>query len=121
MLNTGHNWMLTVLAFCVESCSASICTKWYHHKNCCELPEALAGGVEKCPEDQPLPIFISHGTEDPMIPVVRAQESNERLLSLGYAPVYREYAMQHEIRPEALRDMVGFLDEKVLGNPLYSA
>ena len=84
------------------------------------LPEALAGGVEKCPEDQPLPIFISHGTEDPMIPVVRAQESNDRLRALGYAPIYREYAMQHEIRPEALRDLVGFLDEKVLGNPLYS-
>ncbi len=49
-----------------------------------------------------------------MIPVSRAQESNERLRALGYAPVYREYEMQHELRPEALRDVVGFLDDKVL-------
>ena len=85
------------------------------------LPEALANQVGRCPDDAPLPIFVSHGTEDPMIPVARAQESNQRLLALGYEPAYHEYAMQHEIRPEALRDMVSFLDEKVLGNPLYSS
>ena len=61
------------------------------------------------------PWLILIGSEDPMIPVVRAQESNTCLREKGYAPVYREYAMQHEIRAETLRDLVGFLDDKVLG------
>ena len=48
-----------------------------------------------------------------MIPVALAQESNKRLRALGYAPVYREYEMEHELRPEALRDVVEFLSSKV--------
>ena len=77
------------------------------------LPEELAGRMAPCPEDVSLPVFISHGSEDPMIPIARAEESNERMRGLGYAPLYREYKMQHEIRPECLRDLVGFLDDKV--------
>ena len=45
-----------------------------------------------------------------MIPISRGQESRDRLVELGYSPVYREYAMQHEIRPECLRDLLEFLD-----------
>jgi phospholipase/carboxylesterase len=78
------------------------------------LPEEVAAGVEANAGGAALPILITHGTADPMIPVGRAQDSNERLRALGYAPIYREYDMQHELRPEALRDVVGFLDDKVL-------
>lgn len=77
------------------------------------LPEAIADDTPNCPEGLSLPVFIAHGSEDPMIPVARAQESNDRMREKGYAPVYREYAMQHEIRPETLRDLVGFFDDKV--------
>ena len=54
------------------------------------LPEEVADRVGSRPEEADLPILITHGTADPMIPVGRAQESNERLRALGYAPVYRE-------------------------------
>ena len=77
------------------------------------LPEEVAAGIDASSSRVSLPILITHGSADPMIPVARAQESNERLRGLGYAPVYREYEMQHELRPEALRDVVGFLDDKV--------
>ncbi len=78
------------------------------------LPAELADAVAAKPEGVSLPILITHGTADPMIPVERAQESNERLRALGYAPVYREFDMQHELRPEALQQVLGFLDDKVL-------
>ena len=78
------------------------------------LPEEVASAFAKQSTGARLPILITHGSADPMIPVGRAQESNETLRKLGYAPIYREYEMQHELRPEALRDVVGFLDDKVL-------
>jgi phospholipase/carboxylesterase len=76
------------------------------------LPEPVA--PERRPEHEGLPTFVAHGTEDPMIPVERGRESRARLLALGVALSYREYAMGHEIRPETLRDLVTWLDEKAL-------
>ena len=78
------------------------------------LPEEVATAFATERPGVNLPILITHGSADPMIPVVRAQESNQTLRKLGYAPIYREYEMQHELRPEALRDVVGFLEDKVL-------
>ena len=61
-----------------------------------------------------LPTFVSHGSEDPMIPVARGQESRERLIQLGVPTTYREYEMGHEIRPETLRDLLGWIEDKVV-------
>ena len=78
------------------------------------LPEPLAQAIPKRPEHENFPVFVCHGTEDPMIGVGRAQESRETLLRFGVGLTYREYPMGHEIRPEALRDLVEWLDGKVL-------
>ncbi len=48
-----------------------------------------------------------------MLPVALGQESRDRLIQMGISATYREYEMQHEIRPEALRDIIGWLEEKV--------
>lgn len=80
------------------------------------LPEELVSGAGS-PRLENLPVFVSHGTEDPMIPIERGRESKERLTNLGALLTYREYEMQHEILPDALRDMVRWLDEKAL-NPI---
>lgn len=77
------------------------------------LPPGFSEGLPADPERQNLPVLVMHGTEDPMIPVDRARESRDALLRLGVPVVYREHAMGHEIRPEALRDLVGFLEDKV--------
>jgi phospholipase/carboxylesterase len=76
------------------------------------LPEAVV--PPRRPEHTGLPTFVSHGTQDPMLPVERGRESRERLLRLGVALTYREYPMGHEIRPETLRDLLTWLDEKSL-------
>ena len=68
----------------------------------------------KQPEHEGFPVFVVHGTQDPMIPVERARESREALLRLGVGLTYREFEMGHEIRPEALRELVRWLDEKAL-------
>jgi phospholipase/carboxylesterase len=78
------------------------------------LPAELADAFPLKPELENFPVFVSHGTQDPMIPIARAQESRDRLLKRGVALTYREYEVEHGIAPEALRDLVGWLDSKVL-------
>ena len=78
------------------------------------LPAPLAQAIPKLPEHENFPVFVSHGTEDPMIGVERARESRETLLPFGVGLTYREYPMGHEIRPESLRDLVEWLDTKVV-------
>ena len=55
-----------------------------------------------------------HGTQDEMIPVDRGRSSRDALLKLGVPTTYREYEVGHGIAPDGLRDLVGWLDEKVL-------
>lgn len=78
------------------------------------LPDTLAGAIPSLPGQEGFPILVQHGTQDPMIEVARARESRDVLLARKVALTYREYEMGHEIRPEALRDLVEWLDEKVL-------
>lgn len=77
------------------------------------LPKELVGGIERTPAHARLPALVIHGSSDPMIGIERAYASRDVLLSLGVPTVFREYPMGHEIRPEALREIVGWLEEKV--------
>ena len=78
------------------------------------LPADLDDAIPGQPGHENFPALVVHGTRDPMIPVTRAQESRERLLKRGVSLTYREYEMEHGIAPEALRDLVGWLESKVL-------
>lgn len=77
------------------------------------LPDTVEQGIPAQPALENFPVLLIHGTEDPMIPVERAQESREKLLARGLNVHYREYEMQHEIRPEALQELVVWLEDKV--------
>ena len=78
------------------------------------LPQGLAGAIPRHPGHAALPAFVCHGTHDPMLPVAMGRASRDGLLELGVPTTYREYEMAHEIRAEALRDLVDWLDTKVL-------
>ncbi|HEY6239416.1 MAG TPA: alpha/beta hydrolase [Burkholderiales bacterium] len=76
------------------------------------IGEKLA--MEANPANRDVPIFMAHGTQDPVIPFGRAQESRALLQSLGYAVEWREYRMPHAVCPEELADIGAWL-RKVLG------
>ncbi len=78
------------------------------------LPEKVAAVDVEGAELASRPMLVMHGTRDPMIDVERARESRTRLIQLGACLTYREYEMGHEIGPEALRDLVTWLDEKAI-------
>ncbi|HEU4428794.1 MAG TPA: alpha/beta hydrolase [Myxococcota bacterium] len=77
------------------------------------LPEPIDAAIPAQEEHKNFPALVLHGTQDPMIPVERAQESRKRLLARGLSVQYRELEMQHEVSPEALRDVVLWLEDKV--------
>ena len=54
--------------------------------------EAEQSGV-----NQSSPIFASHGTQDPVVPVALGQQSVEALQGLGYSVQWQTYPMQHEV------------------------
>jgi len=84
------------------------------------LPDAMAASIPEDPELAKLPTLVIHGTRDPMISVERGRESRDALSKLGVPVSYREYEMGHEISPEALRQLIVWLDEKVV-NPVLIA
>jgi phospholipase/carboxylesterase len=78
------------------------------------LPPEVAEAHAERGELEGRPVLVMHGTRDPMIDIERARDSRKRLIELGLPLTYREYDMGHEIGPEALRDLVAWLDDKVI-------
>lgn len=78
------------------------------------FPEPLIESLPKLPEHEGFPVLIMHGTQDSMLPVERARESREALRPFGVALTYREFEMGHEIRQDALRVLIRWLDEKAV-------
>ncbi len=74
--------------------------------------EKLAAEASTANRD--VPIFMAHGSYDPIIPLVRAEQSRKLLESLGYPVEWREYGMPHSVCPEELADIGAWLG-KVLG------
>ena len=76
------------------------------------LPEPLVETLPKLPEQEGLPVLVVHGTDDQNLPLEQARETREALRPFGVSLTYREFAMGHEIRPEALRVVVRWLEER---------
>jgi phospholipase/carboxylesterase len=51
------------------------------------------------------PIFVAHGTNDPLVPVAWSREVVTFLEGQGYRPVYRTYPLGHTIGPRLLADL----------------
>jgi len=82
-------------------------------------PERLAGVIglstflplheelarERSPANQATPIFLAHGTLDPMVDYASGVLSRERLRALGYQVEWREYPMLHQVCLEEIRDL----------------
>ena len=76
------------------------------------LPETLA--AEASPANRDVPIFMAHGTGDPLIPLARARRARQTLDALGYRVEWREYPMAHAVCPEEIADLAAWL-RKIFG------
>ena len=75
------------------------------------LPLALSLNIEKHSANQNTPIFMAHGTYDPVVVLDRAQASHALLEKLAYSVDWNEYPMEHSVNHEELVDISRFLKE----------
>jgi phospholipase/carboxylesterase len=52
-----------------------------------------------------VPLFMAHGTMDPVVPFEMGVGSRDRLRAMGFAVDWREYPMSHAVCPEEIGDM----------------
>jgi len=60
---------------------------------------------EASPANAHVPIFMAHGTMDPVVPFAMGTESRDQLRAAGLAVDWHEYPMPHTICSEELEDL----------------
>src|SRR5450432_2348899 len=55
------------------------------------------------------PIFMAHGTQDPVVPLQLAEKSAEALRTRGYGVQWHTYPMPHSVSAEEVQDLAEFL------------
>ncbi len=69
------------------------------------LPLAAATSAERSSANHDVPLFLAHGTFDPVIAIDRSVASRDALAALGYGIEWHEYPMQHSVCPEEIDDL----------------
>ena len=69
----------------------------------------LPGEVEGSPGSRDIPVFMAHGTFDPMLPLQWGQASAEFLREAGFEIEWRDYPMAHAVCPDEIRDIGDWL------------
>lgn len=73
------------------------------------LPLAEKVRAERSAANQRTPIFLAHGSDDPMIALARAEHSRHELEDMGYDVRWHVYPMPHSVHPQEIRDIGDFL------------
>lgn len=79
------------------------------------LPLSEALTQERHAANATTPIFMAHGTQDPVVVVARGEMSRNQLLAQGYAVQWYTYPMEHAVHPREVADISAFLTQ-VLGS-----
>jgi len=75
------------------------------------LPFAEATQEEQTGENIDTPIFASHGTQDPVVPIALGKASADSLTSLGYSVVWKSYPMEHNVVIQQIKDIGVWINE----------
>lgn len=73
------------------------------------LPLATTLADEATAENRKTPVFMVHGTQDPVIPLEMATRSRAVLVEHGYDVEWREYPMPHSVCLEEIKDIASWL------------
>ncbi|MDP2000101.1 MAG: carboxylesterase [Rhodoferax sp.] len=73
------------------------------------LPLADTFTAERHPANANAPIFMAHGSMDPVVVPARGESSRDLLSSLGYKVQWHTYPMQHSVHPREIADIAVFL------------
>ena len=60
-----------------------------------------------------VPVFMAHGTYDPLVPLPLAEATVAALQECGYEPEWRTYPIQHGVSAEEIADVGRFLSDRL--------
>lgn len=75
------------------------------------LPLADRAGSERLEANAHTPIFMAHGTQDPVVVLARGEESRDALAAMGHPVQWHTYPMQHAVHPREIADISAFLQQ----------
>ena len=73
------------------------------------LPLADTLKAEAHPANDDVPIFMAHGTDDPIIPLALGESSADLLTRRGANLEWRTYEMEHSVCLDEIQDIAGWL------------
>ena len=65
----------------------------------------LPGEADDSSSHRDLPVFMAHGSFDPMLPMQWGQLSAQKLRDVGFTIEWHDYPMAHAVCPEEIRDI----------------
>ena len=75
----------------------------------CYLPLAESFSKEAAAGSKGVPVFLAHGTQDPVVPLARGAASRDALKAAGYAVEWHDYPMPHSVSAEEISDIAAFM------------
>jgi len=75
----------------------------------CYLLLANRFAAERAAANQSTPIFLGHGTQDPIVAPVLGEQARATLEAAGYAVEWHAYAMPHSVCPQEVADIAQWL------------
>ncbi len=78
------------------------------------LPLIDMAAQERHSANATTPIFLAHGTHDPVVTLERAEASRAKLAELGYSVQWHTYPMPHSVCAQEIDDISSFLQSVLL-------
>jgi phospholipase/carboxylesterase len=79
------------------------------------LPLAESFPQEAAPANAKTPVFMAHGTHDPVVPYAMGTRSRDFLQQAGYGVEWHEYPMQHSVCLEEVEEIGAWLRRVLAG------
>lgn len=79
------------------------------------MPQRLLGEATAAARAQP--VFMAHGTQDPVVPFAAGERSAQALAGLGLAVDWRAYPMAHQVCAAQVADLGRWLGERMRAAP----
>tara|TARA_R110002126_G_scaffold43555_3_gene124833 strand:+ start:468 stop:1148 length:681 start_codon:yes stop_codon:yes gene_type:complete len=75
-------------------------------------PEKLT--AEATTVNKATPVFIGHGSQDPVVPMAAGQQAFHALKNAGFTVSWHDYRMQHSVCAQEVADISSFLQRRLM-------